>query len=259
VSGQVLLESGEGIAVVTVDRPPVNAMTDALLGRLGDVAATLAGDESVRAVVVTGTGDKAFMAGADLAEFVDVLERPAEIEHHTALTSRVFRAWSRLRQPVIAAVQASAVGGGLEFALVCDFIVADPRARFISPEVQLGLMPGAGATQRLSRRIGIGPALEMLALGTSIGSARAQQLGLVNIVSVEGDVLAEAYRLAQRLAALPAVAVQSIKEAVAVSGPDLDAGLARERTLFHHVFASEDFREGAHAFLEKRPATFVHR
>jgi enoyl-CoA hydratase len=255
----VSLEVRAGVAIVTVSNPPVNAITDAVLGELEETAAALAVDDSVRAVVVTGAGEKAFMAGADLAEFVELLDHPEEIEHHTALTARVFGAWAELRQPVIAAVQASAVGGGLEFALVCDFIVADPRARFASPEIQLGLMPGAGATQRLPRRIGTGEALEMLMLGGRIDAARAQTLGLVNRVSEEGEAAKEAIALAERLASLPALAVQAIKEAVSVSNPDLPAGLAHERQLFHRIFASEDFAEGATAFLEKRVPVFTHR
>jgi enoyl-CoA hydratase/carnithine racemase len=256
VSGSVRVERSDGVAVVTVDNPPVNALPDAVLEALGQTAAELAGDRSVRAVVLTGAGDKTFMAGADLAEFQRLLDGHGSIEEHVALTRRTLERLEALPQPVVAAVQAAAMGGGLEVALVCDLIVADPGARLGLPEVRLGLMPGAGGTQRLPRRIGPGAARELLLLGRAIDAEEAHRLGLVNRVSAPGAALAESLELATRLAALPARAVASIKQ---VLGAEEAAGLDREREAFLELFRSDDAREGVAAFVEKRPPEFTHR
>ena len=243
------------VAVVTVTNPPVNAIDDAVLEGLGAAAAELAANRSVRAVVLTGAGDKAFMAGADLNAFKEMLAGASSIEHHTALTRRVFGAWESLPQPTVAAIQASAVGGGLEAALVCDLLVADARARFGFPEVRLGLIPGAGGTQRLLRRAGVGAAKELLYLGTTVGAAEAKQLGIVNVVAEDGTALERAVALAERLASLPALAVQAAKQAVA---SNIDAGLDREHELFVTLFNSADVREGVDAFLGKREPHWSH-
>jgi enoyl-CoA hydratase/carnithine racemase len=255
VSDPVRVDREGAVAVVTVDNPPVNALADHVIDELDAAAVALAGDRVVRAVVLTGTGEKAFLAGADLEEFAARLASGEGIEEHAAATRRALGRWESLPQPVVAAVQAHAMGGGLEVALVCDLVVADPGARFGAPEVRLGLMPGAGATQRLPRRIGVGPARAMILLGTTIDAAEAQRLGLVHGVSEPGAALAEARALAEELAALPAVAVRAIKRAIAA---DLDDGLDRERALFLEVFASADAKEGVAAFRERRPPRFGH-
>jgi enoyl-CoA hydratase/carnithine racemase len=256
VSEVVRVERDGAVAVVTVDNPPVNAIGDPTLEGLEAAGEELRADASVRAVVLTGAGDKAFLAGADLEEFGRMLETGEGIDRHTAATRRVLGLWESLPQPVVAAVQAHALGGGLEVALVCDLIVADPTARFGVPEVRLGLIPGAGGTQRLPLRIGLGRAKELLLLGGSVDAAEAARLGLVNRVSAPGAALAEARELAERLAALPAVAVRAAKRATAAS---LEAGLDREHELFLEAFRSEDAREGVAAFVEKRPPAFRHR
>jgi enoyl-CoA hydratase/carnithine racemase len=255
VSEAVRVDREGAVAVVTVDNPPVNALADHVIEALDAAAVELAGDADVRAVVLTGTGEKAFLAGADLEEFAARLATGEGIDEHAAATRRALGRWEALPQPVVAAVQAHAMGGGLEVALVCDLVVADPGARFGAPEVRLGLMPGAGATQRLPRRIGMGPARAMILLGTTIGAAEAQRLGLVHAVSEPGTALAEARALAEELAALPAVAVRAIKRAIAA---DLGDGLDRERALFLEVFASADAKEGVAAFRERRPPRFGH-
>jgi len=255
VSDAVRVEASGGVAVVTVDNPPVNALADAVLEALRDAAAALAADRRVRAVVVTGGGDRAFMAGADLAEFQRLLAGDGSIDEHVAGSRRALDQLAALPQPVVAAVQAAAMGGGLEVALTCDLIVADPAARLGLPEVRLGLMPGAGGTQRLPRRIGAGPAAELLLLGKAVDAAEAHRLGLVNVVSAPGAALAESLELAARLASLSARAVQSIKQVlVAADG----AGLDRERAAFLDLCRGEDAREGVAAFLEKRPPSFTH-
>jgi enoyl-CoA hydratase/carnithine racemase len=241
----VLIERDGGVAVVIVDNPPVNAIGDAVLDGLAAAAAELGADDGVRAVVLTGAGEKAFMAGADLDELRGLLDGTVSREEYTARTRAVLTAWERLPQPTVAAVQASAVGGGLEVALVCDLIVADPAARFGLPEVRLGLIPGAGGTQRLPARIPVARAKELILLGSTIGAEEAQELGLVNRVSDPGAALAAAVELAARIAVLPALATRAVKQAVG-------AGLDREGELFRELLASEDAREGVAAFLERR-------
>lgn len=255
----VIVTFEDSVATVTVDNPPVNALDDPTLEGLGDAARQIAGDPDVHAVVVTGAGERAFLAGADLRSLQHALGTP-EMEAHVALTRPVFDAWRSLDQPVVAAVGASAVGGGFEFMLVCDLIVADPSARFGVPEVTLGLMPGGGGTQRLPRRAGWTVAAELLLLGGLVTADRARELGIVNVVAAEGEALAEATALARRLSELPSVAVQSIKRAMRQAlETGLDDGLDVERALFLRVAASDDAREGAEAFLAKRRPAFNHR
>jgi enoyl-CoA hydratase/carnithine racemase len=252
---RVRLEREGAVALVTVENPPVNALADEVIDALEAVAIELAADAEVRAVVLTGAGEKAFLAGADLDEFAELLASGEGIEAHTAATGRTLGLWETLPQPVVAAVQAHAMGGGLEVALVCDLVVADPAARFGAPEIRLGLMPGAGGTQRLPRRIGVTAAKAMILLGESIDAEEAQRLGLVYRVSAPGEALATARALAETLAALPAVAVRSAKRSLATS---LDEGLERERELFLEAFASADAKEGVAAFRERRQPEFRH-
>jgi enoyl-CoA hydratase len=248
-----------GVATVTVDNPPVNALGDETLAELAQAAERLDGDSAVRAIVVTGAGERTFISGADLREFERMLGDRAAMEAHVALTGRVFGAWAALAQPVVAAVSGYALGGGLEFALVCDFIVADPRARLGVPEVGLGLIPGAGGTQRLPQRVGLGAARRMLLTGELLRAPEAKDVGLVDFVAAGGAALSEAQALATRLAALPAGAVRAAKTALrAAAAEDLTHGLAVERRLFLGVAASADAQEGAAAFLAKRPPQFIH-
>jgi enoyl-CoA hydratase/carnithine racemase len=260
VAVPVSVEVAGAVATVTVDNPPVNALDDATLEALGAAAREIAGRDDVRAVVLTGAGDKAFLAGADLRSLRHALGQPGGLDEHVALTRPVFEAWRGLELPVIAAVAANAVGGGLEFAMVCDLIVADPRARFGVPEVTLGLIPGGGGTQRLPRRVGWTAAMKLLLLGRLVTAQRAHELGLVNVVAAEGAARDEAAALAERLAALPALAVRAAKRAARDAlEAGLDDGLDAERALFLEVAASADAREGAEAFLGKRAPAFHHR
>jgi enoyl-CoA hydratase/carnithine racemase len=250
----------DGVATITVDNPPVNALSDPTLIGLRNAAEEAGGRDDVRAVMLTGTGEKAFIAGADLRALAPALGPggDASLMHgHVGLTAPVFAALTALEAPLIAAVQANAVGGGLEFALCCDLIVAAPGAKLGLPEVTLGLMPGGGGTQRLARRVGTGAALELILGGRLIDARRALAIGLVNAVA--DDATAEAQALAARLARLPAVAVRSAKRSVRF-GLDvgLDEGLRFEREQFLAVAGTADAAEGAAAFLEKRRAAFRH-
>jgi enoyl-CoA hydratase/carnithine racemase len=255
--GPVQVAIDDGVATVMVDNPPVNAMGRAVLDGLGAAAARVGPEHEVRAVVLTGAGGTAFMAGADISEFQALRAEPDGMDQHSRVARAVFDAWQGLPQPVIAAVQASAVGGGLEIALLCDLIVADPAARFGLPEVKLGLIPGGGGTQRLPARIGVTAAKELLFLGSLINAERAAALGLVNQVSEPGGALAAAQGLAARIAALPRVAVTCAKRAV--NGAVPAAALDREREIFLETFGSQDFTEGFAAFLDKRKPVFTHR
>jgi enoyl-CoA hydratase len=257
---RVQVRRGDAVGVVTIDNPPVNTLGNPVLEALLAAVESLEADPGIRSVVITGTGEKAFASGADLPEFVQMLDSPDEIAFHTSLTRRLFDTISALRQPVVAAVQAAAVGGGLELALSCDLIVADERARLGVPEVGLGLIPGAGGTQRLPRRVGAARAAELVLRGRLLKAAEAQQIGLVNEVAPEGTALERALELASELASRPAVAVQAAKRAMRVGiGLPLSEGLDAEHTEFLATLASADAREGVDAFLNRRRPEFAHR
>jgi enoyl-CoA hydratase/carnithine racemase len=244
------------VALVTIDNPPVNALSDEVIEALTALAGEIDGDPAVRAVVVAGAGDRSFLAGADLPSLRRAMAVEDGVEEHLSLTVPMFEAWRRLRQPVVAAVAADAVGGGLEFALVADLIVADPRARFGLPEVTLGLIPGAGGTQRLAGRVGA-TALRMILLGEIVTADEALDLGLIDRLSEEGMAAAAAGELAARIAALPPTAVQNAKRAVrGALEAAIDGGLARERSLFLETAATPDAAEGVAAFVEKRLPRF---
>ncbi len=259
MSSPVSFQVEDGVAVLVVDNPPVNALRNEIIDAIADAAEHLGADRAVRAVVLTGAGDKAFVAGADLDEFSQALGSNEWIEDHTLRTRRLLDRLEQLPQPLIAAIQASAIGGGLEVALACDLLIADPAARFGLPEVRLGLMPGAGGTQRLPRRVGVGRAKELLYLGATIDAAEAKEIGLVNRVAAPGEALAESRALATKLAGLPAVALGAIKRSVDSGNAAHAAGLDRERALFLEVFGSHDATEGVRAFVEKRRPSFAHR
>lgn len=254
--GPVSVSIESGVATVLVDSPPVNAMGQAVLQGLEKAAVAVADDESVRAVVLTGAGSKAFMAGADISEFERIRAEPDGMNRHSRWAGGVLAAWAELPQPVIAAVQASAVGGGLEIALTADLIISEPAAKFGLPEVKLGLIPGGGGTQRLPRRIGVAAARELMYLGGVIDAARAHELGLVDRVSEAGAVVVEARKLARSIADLPRIAVQAVKRATTEGLTD---ALESERRIFLQVAGSEDFTEGLAAFVEKRAPVFTHR
>ncbi len=259
-SSRVHLRRDDAVAVLTIDNPPVNTLGNPLLEELLNMIGSIEHDPSARVVVITGSGAKAFASGADLPEFAQMLDSEEEIAYHTSLTRRLFSVLSDLRQPVVAAVQAAAVGGGLELALCCDLIVADEGARLGLPEVGLGLIPGAGGTQRLPRRIGPARAAELVLTGRLLSASEAERVGLVNAVAPAGRALGVALELASELATRPAVAVQAAKRALR-AGADLplSEALDVERSQFRTTLASVDAREGVGAFLARRRPEFVHR
>jgi enoyl-CoA hydratase len=252
----VTLEREDAVAIVTIDRPRVlNALNRAALDELRRGMLALRADDGVRAVVLTGAGDRAFAAGADIGEFA--AQTPAGMRACALGGQHVFDLVETLGKPVIAAVNGYALGGGCELAMACTLRVASESARFGQPEINLGLIPGFGGTQRLIRLVGKGRALELLLTGEPITAAEAYRIGLVNRVVPAAELGTAARALAAALAAKPPVAARYILEAVA-RGADtpLREALALEAALFGLVAATEDRHEGTAAFLEKRPPAF---
>ena len=229
-----------------------------MFDELDAVVEALTDDDDVRAIVVTGDGPKAFVAGADIAELAEL--SPLQAQAVSAKGQRVMGALERCGKPVVAAVNGFALGGGLELALACHLRIASETARLGLPEVTLALIPGYGGTQRLARTVGVGRALEMIQTGDMIDAQTALSWGLVNRVVPADDLLATATKLAARIASRGPVAVRLATDAVLRGmGESLDEGLRIERDLFGLVFASEDMQEGTAAFLEKRKAAFRGR
>jgi enoyl-CoA hydratase len=247
----------DGVALITLDRPEaLNALDFALMAALADALERLDADDACRVVVITGSGERAFAAGADIRE----LGRQTPV---TLTVENEFRHWDRIRRirkPVIAAVRGVALGGGCELAMACDMIVAAEDAKFGQPEIKLGVMPGAGGTQRLTRAVGKAKAMEMVLTGEPITAREAEARGLVTRVVATAETLDTALELASRIAAMPPAAVIAAKEAVnrAFEVP-LEAGLEFERRNFFLLFATDDMREGTAAFVEKRPPTWSGR
>jgi enoyl-CoA hydratase len=245
-----------GVALVTLDRPEaLNALSFDLLDELADSLAALDSDPTCRAIVLTGSG-RAFAAGADIVEL-------APQTYASLRDGRRFDVWDRLAAvglPMIAAVRGVALGGGCELAMTCDMIVAAEDARFGQPEIRLGVMPGAGGTQRLTRAIGKARAMEMILTGEPIDARAAHSLGLVNrVVPAEATVDA-ALELGALIAAMPPLAVRAAKAAVRGAHEDaLAAGLASERDTFFRLFDTADQAEGMAAFTEKRSPTWSGR
>jgi enoyl-CoA hydratase len=252
----VVVERGGAIATVTVNRPQVlNALDDATIGELIDAFGALRVDRALRCVILTGAGEKAFVAGADIAAMAGLTAEQAlafaERGHQLGVDIEALPA------PVIAAVNGFALGGGLELALACDFALASSNAKLGLPEVGLGIIPGFGGTQRLTRRIGIAAARELIYSGAVITAEEALRLGIVNAVTAPADLASAARTLAEKIAGRAPLAVAAAKQAIA-QGADLPLGqaLALERELFAGLFETADRREGMQAFLEKRSARF---
>jgi len=246
-------------ATVTVDRPrSLNALDTRTLQELEKAAGDLAQRAEVRGVIVTGGGEKAFVAGADIAEMNGM--DPDRARHFGALGQRVMDVIAALPMPVVAAVNGFALGGGCELALACDLIYASENARFGLPEVSLGLLPGFGGTQRLSRLVGRARAKELIFTGDMIDAAKAKEIGLVLEVVPLPELLGHARAALERIAKKGPLAVRRAKEAID-RGADLELadGLHIEREVFSDLFASTDRREGMKAFLEKRPPVFTGR
>jgi enoyl-CoA hydratase len=256
----ILLERSGAVATVTLNRPAVlNALNLQMLDELSAAFAELDADDALRAVIVTGAGPKAFAAGADISELnalPNARAGEAQARRGQALTTAI----ERMRVPVIAAVNGFALGGGCEIAMACDIRIAGENAKFGQPEVNLGILPGYGGTQRLTRLVGEGWAMYLCLTGEMIDAAEALRIGLVQKVTPAEGLLPEAERIAAVIASKAPLAIDAAKRAI-VDGAALTLadGLALEALRFGAAITSGDFREGSTAFLEKRKAQFTGR
>jgi enoyl-CoA hydratase/carnithine racemase len=250
----IIVETRDHVGLIRLNRPKaLNALNSDLMRELGEALVKFDADEAIGAIVITGS-EKAFAAGADIKEmqpknFVDVYRE----DFITAGWETV----TRIRKPVIAAVAGYALGGGCELAMMCDFILAADTARFGQPEINLGVMPGAGGTQRLTRFVGKSKSMEMNLTGRFMDAAEAERSGLVSRVVPADDLVDEAVATAAKIAEKGAIAVMATKEAVnRAYETTLAEGVRFERRLFHALFATQDQKEGMEAFVDKRTASF---
>jgi enoyl-CoA hydratase len=252
----LLLERDGPVATVTINRPAVlNAMSLETLDELHRAIEALGKDDAVRVIVITGAGEKAFVAGADITELAR--QSPTSGREHAIRGQQVFDRIEHLGKPVIAALNGYTLGGGCELAMSCTLRVAADTAKLGQPEINLGLIPGYGGSQRLARLVGAGRALELMLTGQQISAQEAHRLGLVNRVVPAADLKDEVRALAALLASKPPIAMRYIIDAVNEGlQMSLAEGLRFEATLFGLVASTEDMREGTRAFLEKRKAEF---
>lgn len=252
----LIYEKKENIGLLTINRPDkLNAISNELTSELSQLLGEIENDEELRVLIITGAGDKAFVAGADIKELVD---RDAKIGRRVSRERQeIFSRIENLQIPVIGAINGYALGGGLEIALACSIRVCSEKAQFGAPEVKLGIIPGDGGTQRLPRLVGLGRAMEMILTGDFIDAQEAYRIGLVNKVFPHEEMMDGAMELAQRIASRPPLAVRYAKEAVNRSqGGDAVSGFALESYLHALACTTEDKKEGVSAFLEKRKGEF---
>jgi enoyl-CoA hydratase/carnithine racemase len=249
-------EKKDGIAYIAVNRPDVrNALNSATISELGTAFDTAGADAEVRVVILTGSGEKAFVAGADINELSKLT--PLAGKEYALAGQAVFSAIEQLGKPVIAAVNGYALGGGCELAMACTFRIASENAVLGQPEVKLGIIPGYGGSQRLPRLVGRGPALQMLLTGEPIPAAEALRIGLVNQVVPQAELLSTAEAIAKKIMANAPLAVKFCLDVVNRGmETSQEAGQHLEATLFGLCCATEDAKEGTKAFLEKRAANF---
>ena len=255
----LLVEREAAVAILTIQRPQrLNALDARTLDELRQAVLDLQQDTSIRCVILTGAGEKAFVAGADINELSQ--DAPEAARRRALAGQQVFDLIEHMGKPVIAAVNGFALGGGCELAMACTLRIAADSARFGQPEINLGLIPGYAGSQRLPRLVGKGVALEILLTGDMISAQRAYEIGLVNRVVPAADLLAEAKKLAHVLASKAPIASRFILEAVnqGLEAP-LTVGQFLETALFGTIASSEDMREGTKAFLEKRPAVWKNK
>jgi enoyl-CoA hydratase len=255
----ILFETDGPVAIVTLNRPKaLNALNRELIGELDQVLEEIEKDSEIRAVIITG-GRKAFAAGADLTEIIDITT-PVQVRSYITNVQGVFNRIERLDRPVIAAVAGFAFGGGCELSLACDMRIAAGNAKFALPEIKLGLLPGAGGTQRLPRLIGAGLAKQHIFSGDPIDAQEAYRIGLVSKVVPTDSLLQEAMAMAKTLAQRPGFTLKTIKGLIneALDMP-LGAALAHEMRCFEILFSTEDKKEGVAAFVEKRDPVFQNR
>jgi enoyl-CoA hydratase len=246
----------ERVAILTVDHPPVNAFNTQTIQDLSDAFDELIANPEVKAIVITGGGQMAFVAGADINE-INAIRSPEDALEKTTKGQAVFSRIEAARKPVIAAINGVCLGGGNELAMACHMRIASDRARFGQPEIGLGLLPGWGGTQRLPRMVGTGKAIELLLTGDMLTAQEAARLGLVNKVVPAGDVVKEAVGLAKKIVSKGGLAVAAVLDAVHTGNAmPLEEGLKYEAHRFADLCKTADMREGVGAFLQKRQPKF---
>jgi len=252
----IIAETRGNVALITLNRPSaLNALNSELVGELNKAIDGYETNDDVACIVITGS-DKAFAAGADIKEMVNKTYMEAYREGFLDSWDRV----ARCRKPVIAAVAGYALGGGCELAMMCDFIIAADNAKFGQPEIQIGVMPGAGGSQRLTRFVGKSKAMDMCLTGRMMDAQEAERSGLVSRIIEADDLIEETMKIAEKIAEFSATAVMMTKESVNRSyETTLAEGVRFERRLFHSLFGTDDQREGMEAFIEKRSANFKGR
>ncbi|WP_227937529.1 enoyl-CoA hydratase/isomerase family protein [Alkalihalobacillus deserti] len=244
------------VATVTINRPPVNALNKQVFNEINQLMDELEDCQSVKAVIITGGGKKAFVAGLDLQQVVDL--DIVEMMQLSKLSGAAFSKIENLSKPVIAAINGIALGGGLELALACDLRICSEQVKFAMPEINLAIIPGGGGTQRLQKIVGQGKAKEILYFGEMFDASKALEFQLVNKVVPEEALVATAKEWAEKLANKPTVAMRMLKTAVtAGANSDLGMGLTLESACYSNTFATEDRIEGMQAFLEKRKPVYV--
>jgi enoyl-CoA hydratase len=251
MSEVVLMEREGRVAIVTINRPDrLNALNDQVRDEMLEKLAIIEKDDGVGVVVLTGAGEKAFIAGADIGEFEG---RAPFDQRHAMRSPRIYDVMSYFPKPVIAMINGFCLGGGNEVAMSCDIRVAAETARLGQPEVNLGLIPGGGGTQRLPRLVGLGHAMRMILTGDMVGAAEAREMGLVDLVVPAGELRAKTLELAQGIASKSPLTLRVAKEALRASERmPIEEGILYERDLFCLCFSSEDKGEGVEAFLAKR-------
>ena len=253
----ILVETRGRVGLVTLNRPKaLNALCDQLMTELGQAMAVFDADPAIGAIVLTGS-EKAFAAGADIKE---MKVRTYPDVYKEDFIGKRWEAVLTIQKPVIAAVAGFALGGGCELAMMCDMIIAADTAKFGQPEINLGIIPGAGGSQRLTRAVGKSKAMDMILTGRMMDAAEAERSNLVCRVVPAADLVAEALKMGEKIASLSAPSVAMAKEAVNVAyETTLREGVRFERRLFYSLFSTEDQKEGMTAFVEKRAAQFTHR
>jgi enoyl-CoA hydratase len=252
----VLIDREGRVAILTIHRPDkLNALNEAVRVELLAALAEIETDDAVGAVVITGSGEKAFIAGADIGEFAG---RSPFDQRFAMRSPRIFDIMASFPKPVIAMINGFCLGGGCELSMSCDMRIASDKARFGQPEINLGLIPGGGGTQRLPRLVGMGQAMRMILSGDMIPAAEAKEIGLVDLVFPADELRARTLELAQKIASKSPLTLKVAKEALRASEKlAIEDGITYERDLFCLCFSSKDKEEGVAAFLDKRPAAWT--
>ena len=252
----ILTEVDGKVATITLNRPEVlNALNDLLMDELGAALLSFDADDNIGCIIVTGS-EKAFAAGADIASMA---KRNLQDVYRHNFISRNWEHMQKVRKPVIAAVSGYALGGGCELAMMCDTIMAADNAKFAQPEIKLGIIPGAGGTQRLPRAVSKAKAMDLALTGRMMDATEAERAGLVSRVFPKADLLKEVKAIAKDIADMPLLTTMMVKEAVNTAyETTLSQGIHFERRLFHTCFGTNDQKEGMAAFIEKRPAKFTN-